>query len=132
TGETDDEGKQSDGETCACDHGTTPFARALKPRLRVLRRAPTRLCSNFNGASDWRMPRVKFKPRSTPQARVLFQPAAIHDDEQAGIERALCCRLVDHALLQPDRTSAHADRFINGRTRMIGTAKHVNQINLQR
>ena len=45
---------------------------------------------------------------------VFFQPAAIHYDQQSGIQCALRRGSIDYALLQPDRFRAGGDCFIDG------------------
>ena len=44
---------------------------------------------------------------------------AVHDDEQAGVKRALSGCLVDHAELQPHGSRADLDRLVNMGTRLI-------------
>ena len=61
---------------------------------------------------------------------VLFQPAAIHHDQQPGIQSALSGGVIDDAFLQPDGFRANRDRLIDCGAGFFRSTEYVDEIDL--
>src|SRR5262245_2782397 len=63
---------------------------------------------------------------------MLFQNAAIHYDHQSRLQGACGCVFINHAFLQPYGARSQTNSFIDVRSRLLGAAKDVHQIELLR
>ena len=65
---------------------------------------------------------------SRGESRKLDRRAAVHDHEQAGVERSLRRRLVDHPQLHPDGARAGCDRLVHVDAGVLGAAEDVDDL----
>jgi hypothetical protein len=61
---------------------------------------------------------------------MVFEPAAIHDDEEAGVLCAFGGCVINHAFLEPDGFRSNLDCFVNDCARLFGASKHIHEVDL--